>query len=82
MLPRSSIASISAKDYIIVQKPQSGGVSAYSAVTDAWSSYAIPEGLKASPVGSGFLVALYFKGDSIKQLATYLPQRGSGTRST
>ena len=71
-----SIASIQSDDYVIVHKPKTDKVAAYSTATGGWTTYAVPEGTDVVPVASGGVVALMGVGDEIGQIATFLPNQG------
>ncbi len=76
MAEGSGIATYKTDQFVIVHKPKSDKVAAYSNETGEWTSYQVPQALDVSPIFSRTLVALYFKGDSINQIATYIPQLG------
>jgi hypothetical protein len=63
-------------DYLLVHKPKSDKVSAYSNETGKWATYTVPKGVDVLPIGSVGVAALYAKGDEINQIATFVPREG------
>ncbi len=63
-------------EFIIVQEPDGTKLDAYSTETSQWSAYEIPKGTTVVPVYSAGVVALFVKGDEIRQLATFVPKAG------
>jgi len=71
-----SIASLQMDDFIVVHKPRSPKVAAYSTETGEWSTYEIPKGTDVNPIASGGIVALSEAGKEIGQIATFVPKAG------
>ncbi len=73
---RSSLATLQNEDYIIVARPDTGKVSAYSTETGDWVSYDVPKGVKVTPIASGQVVTLMAEGETIPGLAAFVPRTG------
>ncbi len=74
--PKGSISTMENEDYVVVSKPGSRTISAYSTQTGEWSVYEAPEGVTMQPIGSGGVVSFFPKGEQIRQLAAFVPQAG------
>jgi RNA polymerase sigma factor (sigma-70 family) len=70
------LATIQSDEYVIVHKPKSDKVAAYSTETGEWTSYDVPKGMDVVPAASPGVVALMGIGDEIGQIATYTPYAG------
>jgi RNA polymerase sigma factor (sigma-70 family) len=72
---QSSLATIQADDYVIVHKPLSDKVVAYSTATGAWTSYEVPQDVEVLPVSGPGIVALRATGE-VRQIAVFAPSLG------
>lgn len=61
---------------IVIQPRETGKVAAYSTETGEWTSYAVPEGLKAVPLLTGNIMALQMEGDAISEIAAFDAEGG------
>jgi hypothetical protein len=62
--------------YTIAYKPKSGKVSAYRVASGEWTSYHLPKGVEAVPIGGPNLAGLVESGDEIHQVAVYSATQG------
>ena len=74
--PRQTLTTLQSDDYIIIHKPKSDTVAAYSTETGEWTSYEVPKGTDVLPLAGPDVVALMGTGDEIGQIATYVPAIG------
>ncbi len=72
-----SSSMVMSNSIISVQPRDSRKVFAYSTETGAWKGYSLPEGVEASPIISGSLLALLMKGEAINQVAAFDPSSGA-----
>ena len=75
-LEGESVATIQGNDFVIVHKPGSANVSAYSSTTGKWASYEVPKGMDVVPIAGPGVVALMGVGDEIRQIAAFVPSEG------
>ncbi len=71
---KTSVVTLENQSCILVQKPNSDKISAYSVTGGDWSSYTVPKEVKLTPVMSTNLIMFYAKGDEVRQLVAYIPQ--------
>ncbi len=71
-----SLAQIQGNDFVIVHKPGSAKVSAYSSTTGEWTSYEASKGMDVVPIAGPGVVALMGVGDEIRQIAAFVPGEG------
>ena len=74
--PPQTLATLQTNDFVIVHKPKSDKVAAYSAETGEWASYDVPKGTDVVPIAGPDVVALMGTGEEIGQIATYVPATG------
>jgi RNA polymerase sigma factor (sigma-70 family) len=71
-----SLATLQMQDFVIVHKPKSDKVAAYSNETGAWTSYEVPKGVEVTPIAGPGVLALMVTGDEIGQIAAFAPSEG------
>ena len=74
--PKGSISTMASEDYVVVSKPGSRTISAYSTQTGEWSVYEAPEGITMTPIGGSGVVSFMPMGEQVRQLAAFVPQAG------
>ncbi len=71
-----SLATFQTDDYVVVHKPRSEKITAYSVASGECFSYVIPKGVEVRPIGTHDVVALSETGETIGQLAVFVPSSG------